>query len=151
MPPFTSQTTLGEVVAADPSLARQLERRGLDSCCGGGRTIADACASQDLEVDEVIADLAIDADQRSPVPATMTAGELVDHIEATHHRYLWPELPRLSALIGQVRWVYGARHAELYDVARCFDVLRADLEPHLVKEEWVLFPMVARLERELVP
>ena len=44
MPPFTSPTTLGEVVTADPSLARQLERRGLDSCCGGGRAIADTCA-----------------------------------------------------------------------------------------------------------
>ena len=41
--------------------------------------------------------------------------------------------------------VHGARHPELDDVARCYDSLRADLEPHLVKEERVLFPMIREL------
>ena len=46
MPPITSQRTLADVVTATPSLARQLERRGLDYCCGGRRTIAEACAAR---------------------------------------------------------------------------------------------------------
>ncbi|MGH9230934.1 MAG: DUF542 domain-containing protein [Acidimicrobiales bacterium] len=33
-------TTLAEVVTAHPRLARELERRGLDYCCGGNRTVA---------------------------------------------------------------------------------------------------------------
>ena len=35
--------TLAEAVDAFPELARELERRGLDYCCGGGRTIDEAC------------------------------------------------------------------------------------------------------------
>ena len=145
MPPITSQSTLGDLVTADPSLARQLERHGLDYCCGGSRTIAEACASQGLAVEAVIAELTTDADPPSPAWTTMAADDLVDHIEATHHRYLWQELPRLSALIDKVTSVHGARHPELDDVARCFETLRADLEPHLVKEERVLFPMIREL------
>ena len=85
MPTLTSQSTLGDVVTADPALARQLERHGLDYCCGGSRTIAEACATQRLDVDAVIAELTTGADRPSPAWTTMAADELVDHIEATHH------------------------------------------------------------------
>ena len=43
----------------------------------------------------------------------MTADVLVDHIEATHHRYLWDELPRVTALVDKIVAVHGARHPEL--------------------------------------
>ena len=145
MPTITSQSTLGDVVTADPALARQLERHGLDYCCGGSRTIAEACATPTPRRRR--GDRRAHDRRRPAVPAwtTMAAGELVDHIEATHHRYLWQELPRLSALIDKVTSVHGARHPELDDVARCFNALRADLEPHLAKEERVLFPMIREL------
>ena len=148
MPTITQRSTLGEIVTSDPSLARDLERRGLDYCCGGARTIAEACADQGLDVDAVLADLVdLGAEDGQPTPAwtSMAAGELIDHIESTHHRYLWRELPRLSALIEKVRSVHAARHPELHQVASCFAALRVDLEPHLVKEERVLFPMIREL------
>ena len=37
------------------------------------------------------------------------------------------------------------RHPELVDIAACFATVRADLEPHLTKEERVLFPMIREL------
>ena len=75
----------------------------------------------------------------------MDARQLVDHIEATHHRYLWQELPRLSALLDEVGSLHGG--PELDAVVCCFDALRAELVPHLLNEERVLFPLI----RELVP
>jgi len=82
-----------------------------------------------------------------PAPAwsSMDLIELVDHIEGTHHRYLWDELPRLTALTDKVLAVHGGRHPELADVAACLAAIRADLEPHLTKEERVLFPMIRAL------
>jgi regulator of cell morphogenesis and NO signaling len=76
----------------------------------------------------------------------MTATELVDHLEQTHHRYLWSELSRITALVDKIVSVHGGRHPELTDVATCYESVRADLEPHLIKEEQVLFPMVRQLE-----
>jgi regulator of cell morphogenesis and NO signaling len=75
----------------------------------------------------------------------MGAAELVDHLEATHHRYLHEELPRLSALVAKIVSVHGEHHPELSDIATCYEEIRADLEPHLMKEERVLFPMIREL------
>ena len=75
----------------------------------------------------------------------MSPDALVDHLEATHHAYLHAELPRLSALADKVAGVHGARHPGARRVQRTYEAIRADLEPHLAKEEQVLFPMIREL------
>lgn len=146
MSKLTAHSSLADIVTAQPSLARVLEARGLDYCCGGGATLVEACADQQLDVDTVLAELTHGAhDEPAPDWATMDVAELVDHLEATHHRYLWTELPRLSELTDKVVSVHGDRHPELHEIAACYATIRADLEPHLMKEERVLFPMVRQL------
>jgi regulator of cell morphogenesis and NO signaling len=75
----------------------------------------------------------------------MPPAELVNHLEATHHRYLKQELPRLGELAAKVSRVHGDRHPELVKTAAVLAEIRADLEPHLRKEEEVLFPMIRTL------
>lgn len=138
--------TLGELVNAHPELARELERRGLDYCCGGGQSLAASCDRLGLDPVEIAADLAVATRDEQPVDwPSMTAVELVDHIVATHHRYLWAELPRLSVLVDKIVSVHGGRHPELHEIASCHADIRTDLEPHMLKEERVLFPMIREL------
>lgn len=141
-----STTTLADLVTAHPELARELERRGLDYCCGGASTLADACARAGLDTPTVAAELAGAATEPStPAWSTMDAVELVDHLVETHHRYLWDALPRLTSLADKIVSVHGARHPELVEMAATVHELRDDLEPHLRREEAVLFPMVREL------
>ncbi len=56
-----------------------------------------------------------------------------------------PNCPRLSSLLAKVNDVHGARHPELAGITSTYEDLRADLEPHLLKEERVLFPMIRDL------
>ena len=146
MTELTQNLTLAEIVNTHPSLARQLERRNLDYCCGGAATLEEACATNGLDVTTVLDELS-DAATDEPTGTWPTMGlvQLVDHLEATHHAYLWSELPRLSALMDKVATVHGERHPELGDIRDCFATIRTDLEPHLTKEERVLFPMVREL------
>ncbi|MBV1892609.1 MAG: iron-sulfur cluster repair di-iron protein [Ilumatobacteraceae bacterium] len=140
------EDTLAEIVTASPSLARDLERFGLDYCCGGTATLEQSCRENDLDPDDVR--VALDAalvDEPAPPWSTMDLVELLDHIESTHHRYLHEELPRLSALTLKVVEVHGDRHPELAAIGSCFAEIRADIEPHLMKEERVLFPMMREL------
>ena len=142
-------TTLADAVDACPSLAREFERRGLDYCCNGQRTLAAACEEAGLDLDVVVAELE-DAVRPGATSdhadwTAMSADALVDHLEATHHRYLWTELPRVTVLLHKIIGVHGARHPELRDIAVCFAQIRADLEPHMLKEERVLFPMIREL------
>jgi regulator of cell morphogenesis and NO signaling len=138
--------TLGDLVRLHPELARELERRGLDYCCGGGESLADACDRAGLEAEQVAGVLSL-ALSPAPLPEWSTMGTvaLVDHLVATHHAYLWDELPRLSALVEKVKTVHGKRHPELAQIGAGYEAIRADLEPHLMKEERVLFPMVREL------
>lgn len=139
-------TTLGALVDAHPQLAGEFERLGLDYCCGGRQSFAQACADHGLDPTATSSELEVLVTGGAVGDwSTMGATELVVHLESTHHKYLWSEMPRLSALIAKIESVHGHRHPELGDVAACFAQVRADLEPHLLKEERVLFPMIRDL------
>ena len=137
--------TLGAIVTEHPDRARELERRGLDYCCGGDRSLEGACRDAGLDALEVTAALN-SQDAHGPAAwATMSPIELIDHLEATHHAYLHAELPRLGALAEKVTEAHGERHPELTEIGDTLVELRTDLEPHLAKEEHVLFPMIREL------
>jgi regulator of cell morphogenesis and NO signaling len=142
---ITPTTTLGDIVTQHPDLARELERRSLDYCCGGRKTLAEACQVLGLDPTETADELSKTTTEVAADWAGLGPAELVDHLESTHHAYLHDELPRLSALGRKVLEVHGGRHPELGDIVRTFEELRADLEPHLAKEEQVLYPMIREL------
>ena len=144
-PPIDASRSLGELVAERPARARVFESVGLDYCCRGKRSLVDAAEAAGLDVDAVVADLAAVIEPGDADVDALSPAELVDHIESTHHVYLHQELPALDALAAKVAGVHGGRHPELAEVARLVTELRADLEPHLVKEEQVLFPAIRRL------
>jgi len=139
-------TPLGVIVTDHPALAGDLERLGLDYCCGGRRRLGDACAELGLDVTAVVDDLSAGARHAPPQGwASMGPVQLVDHIEAAHHAYLHTELPRIEALAEKVEAVHGERHPELAFLRATFDELALELEPHLAREERILFPMIREL------
>jgi regulator of cell morphogenesis and NO signaling len=141
-----SGSTLADLVTKAPAAARVLERHHLDYCCGGGQSLRTACTAAGVDLDSVLAEI----EALGSVPpadwASLSPTELVDHLESTHHAYLHGELGRLSALAAKVLAVHGGRHPELARVAETYAALRADLEPHLAKEERVLFPLIRGLD-----
>jgi regulator of cell morphogenesis and NO signaling len=139
------ELVLGDLVNQLPGSARVFESYGLDYCCGGRRTLHQACEAQDVSVGDVLAALGEVGIEAVPDWVAMGPTQLVDHLESTHHRYLHSELPRLDALAEKVASVHGERHPELLDVLADVKDLRDDLEPHLAKEERVLFPMIREL------
>ena len=100
--------SLAEAVTRYPSLARELEVRGLDYCCGGAMSLDEASRKRGLDPHTVADELtqAID-DDRPATWATMGVVQLVDHVVDTHHRYLWDELPQVATLMDKVLTVHG--------------------------------------------
>lgn len=142
---ITTSMTLGDIVSQHPELARELEHRSLDYCCGGRRTLAEACQAKGLDADETLAELS-EVGTGEPAPwADLGPVELVDHLELLHHTYLKSEMPRLSELAAKVASVHGQRRPELIEVQQVYESLRDELDPHLMKEEQVLFPMIREL------
>jgi regulator of cell morphogenesis and NO signaling len=136
---------LGALVTANPGVARVLEQFGLDYCCGGQTRLTIACMEAGLDPDEVrnaLANVAIDDEVAW---ADLEPVELIDHVLAVHHAYLRDELPALDQLANKVASVHGERHPELIDLAATVAELRADLLPHMAREELALFPMIRQL------
>lgn len=57
------------------------------------------------------------------------------------------ELPVLSEFVAKILRVHGAGHPELARVHQLFCELKMELEPHLIKEEEILFPLIKELEQ----
>lgn len=142
--------TVREYALEIPAATRIFEKLGIDYCCGGGKSLADACAKAGIAVDEVLGSLKTDArsDEVFTVNEWQTASqaELIAHIVEKHHVFTREELERLEALLAKVCGVHGQNHPELFHIQTQFGKLRADLEPHMLKEESVLFPFIVRME-----
>ena len=134
--------TLGDIVAGNPATARALDRLGLDYCCHGQRSLESACAEAGLDPVAVLAELDAIGPGGDTSWARLEPPALADHIVESHHRYLKEELPLLDALAEKVLAVHGERHAELAGVRALVREIRADMEPHLLKEERILFPAI---------
>jgi len=146
--------TLGELVAERPARAPLFERLRLDYCCGGSQTLAEACRKRGLEIDTVRAMLealdaaSIELEGFEPTDwRRASIAELCAHIVEAHHNGLRESLPRIEALLSTVVRVHGSEHPELRELQRAFADIRGELEPHLAREESVLFPACIALER----
>ena len=148
---FNATTTVGELAIAMPGATRVFEKFGIDYCCCGQRTLVDACERVSLSVDEVVRTLEqekLTAQEnmkgRSWRDESLTS--LAAYIVDQHHFFTKQELTRLEKLLDKVYARHGANHPEMAEVQQLFSRLKQDLIPHMLKEEQVLFPYIARLE-----
>jgi regulator of cell morphogenesis and NO signaling len=139
-------TTVGELVADDWRTAAVFEQFGIDFCCGGRRTVTDACRSAGADVDALAQALATAAhDEAGDEASRWSVERLVDHIVQTHHAYVRGSAPRIASYLTRLVEVHGARHPELAGVASAFDALARELLQHMFKEERILFPYIREL------
>ena len=148
---FTIHTPINDFIAKDVRRTGIFEELEIDSCCGGHRTLAVACAEKGIDPEAILNQLLANMPENDSVAAVVkgmdgSLSEAVDHLLETHHKYLKEALPRLATLLDKVVNAHVTRHPELNTVQELFGELRADLEPHLMKEEQVLFPMIKQIE-----
>lgn len=81
--------------------------------------------------------------------ATESLARLTAHIVDTHHDYCKKELPRLAVLSQKVVNRHGGTLPDVATIQSKLTELSEDLTQHLAKEEIVLFPYIAKLERAM--
>ena len=142
------ERTVGDIVATDFRAASVFEQFGIDFCCGGRRSVAEACRA--AEVDPAVVERALDAlpaaqGSEEEDVASWRVDRLIDHILSTHHAYIRSALPTLSSYLAKLVEVHGQRHPELSRVASSVEHLGRELLQHMMKEERVLFPYIRTL------
>jgi regulator of cell morphogenesis and NO signaling len=141
--------TVRELAVTLPGATRVFEQFGIDYCCGGARTLGDACQTANLSFTTIAHSLA-QAEQTGAAKQPVWQGEsltaLAAYIVDGHHFFTKLELSRVSKLFAKVCAQHGANHPELFAAQELWQQLKRELIPHMLKEEQVLFPYIARLE-----
>lgn len=144
------ERSVGELTAERPERAAIFDRFGIDYCCGGRLTLAQACAHSGADLAVVVDALdtarAIECPVE-PASAALPVEELIRHILDSHHTYLRRELPRIASLAARCVVAHGKRHPQLLALSDEFGVFADDLELHMQKEERVLFPAILELAK----
>jgi len=142
------KTTIGDFVAHDFRTAAIFTKYGIDFCCKGQRTIDEVCAKENINEPNLLNDL-------NAVLATKNDSEidfnswpldlLIDYIEKTHHRFVEEKTPVILQFLDKLCSVHGSNHPELFEITELFKGSAEELEPHMKKEEMILFPFVKEM------
>jgi regulator of cell morphogenesis and NO signaling len=139
-------TTLAELAVIHPGAARVFFHHRLDFCCGGRRTLGDACRERGLDAAAILEEIGHSAPLQADGPRwdrePLTA--LVDHIVSTYHARLRRDLPDLIAMAWRVEQRHGDKPACPLGLTAHLERMHAEVLDHLQKEEQILFPMIAR-------
>lgn len=143
--------SVGSIVTQCPSSIPLFEGLKIDYCCGGNKTLQDACAAAGASLEKVLQSL-------DEIPGALDRGqnwdekglsELVGFLVEKHHAYTREQLALLEKLSEKVARVHGQNHPELLALRGVFRQIADELEPHMVKEEQVAFPYLLALEKSV--
>ena len=147
---FTSETNIKEIALSNPAARQILENAGLDYCCGGGKSLHEACLHADVSTEQILKRLVENRRDVGPDDANWASaplGDLTRHIRERHHGYVREAIVRVQPLLDKVAAKHGENHPEIAEIRRLFNEVGREMIMHMQKEEQILFPYIDALER----
>jgi regulator of cell morphogenesis and NO signaling len=147
---FSSETRVNEIALSNPGARHILEDAGIDYCCGGGKSLQDACLRANVAPEQILWQLRQNSERVEAGASQWTAAplaELTKHIRERHHQYVRDAIPRLLALLAKIREKHGSNHRELGAIEKLFGDVAREMLMHMQEEEQILFPFIDLLER----
>ncbi len=146
---ITSETLVREIAVEHPPSIPVLERFGIDYCCGGSHTLAEACSKGDIDLAPVLEEL---ERQQTNTNATDTQWkkaplkEITEYIVQRHHVFAREQIKLIGDLMKKVEGRHGADHPEVFEIGKVFAVVSSELTHHFFCEENILFPYIEKME-----
>lgn len=144
---MNQQTTIGNFVKENFNTSIVFSQLGIDFCCGGNITLEQACHNNQLNVEEVLAQLK-EVKIAEPIQsyAHMSAQSLIHQIVQVHHKYILSTAPAIQTYLKKLVARHGEIHPELLAIDQLFDEAIVHLTDHMQREEMILFPYVEAME-----
>lgn len=147
--------TVAQWAIDHPGALSVFTKYNIDYCCGGHRSLEEACVRVGLDPVMIAAEIrqaAPSAGGQVLRPETWGSALLADFIVQQHHAYVRHAIPELDALTERVCERHGHDTPALIPIREAFLALAEELSAHMEKEELILFPTIKRLEEaEAVP
>lgn len=136
---------LGQLATTIAGATAVFHQYKLDFCCGGKQILADALAKKQLDPQPVLQQLALLQQQKSDFTdwRTKPTKELIAYILERFHQRHRRQLPELARLARRVEHVHAGDSHCPTGLANHLDNMYQELESHMMKEEQILFPMLA--------
>jgi len=147
---INSETKVRDIALSNSAARHVLEDAGVDYCCGGGKSLHEACVHADIPTEQILQRLQDNSLDKSVDDAGWTTAPLSDltrHIRERHHRYVREAITRVQNLLAKVAAKHGENHPEIANIRRLFTEVGAEMIMHMQKEEQVLFPYFDALEQ----
>ncbi len=126
---------IGDLVAEHPEFGTVFEQLGIDYCCGGKRSLAEACRQKELTVEELLSKLESSPyatpNAKGEDPAKMSLADLASHIIETHHAYLRRVLPQLIPMVERVANKHGEHNPGLTKLPSIMAAFSTEIMSHL--------------------
>jgi regulator of cell morphogenesis and NO signaling len=138
---------IGQVVADDYHTAQVFNQFNIDFCCGGDKTIEEACSNEGIKTEDVVSALE-NIEENVNKEDRFDHWELdflADYITQNHHAFTRKKIPEISAYGETVAKVHGSSHEELYEILEEFLKLAEEMTSHMQEEEEQLFPYIKKL------
>lgn len=146
---ITSDLFVKEIVRLNFKTAPVFQANNIDFCCGGSKTISEACSEAGINTEQLIKELVILTAQKDPDSEyinNLSLRELSEYIVKRHHAYVHESIPVLKKNLEKICQVHGGHHHELFEINDLFSSSAGNLTMHMQKEELMLFPFIQRLE-----
>lgn len=147
---FNNETKVKDIALSNPAARQILEDAGLDYCCGGGKSLHEACLHADVPAEEILNRLRENSKDINPDEANWTVAPLSDltrHIRERHHQYVRDAILRVRTLLEKVKAKHGETHPEIADIQELFAKVGQEMIMHMQKEEQILFPYIETVEK----
>lgn len=141
------ENRIGEVVAENFRTAKIFEENGLDFCCGGKKTIIEACTEKGVDPDILLNQLnkIDDSGARSTHFNSWEIDFLIEYIIINHHSYVVNSIPTIEHHLQEVIAAHGMKFPHLTKIEELFTDLKEELLSHMAKEEKMLFPYIKKM------
>ena len=147
-----TQMTLDEWSTLHPELICLFVEKGLN--CGGNCSLDEACRKKGMDPNRFLesAEELLRAHTTGPVSFCPDSHlpQLIEYILKRFHKDHRRDFEKLESLFAEILSVGGEQHEDLSRLVALCQELMGDMEPHMAKEERVLFPLLLNLARENV-
>lgn len=134
--------SLSVIAIEVPGAAAILRKSNLDYCCGGKKSLKDACNEQRIDLDSITREIFAGKEAKRIPFENLSPKGITTFIVERYHQDLRQRLPELLQLAVKVEKV----HADSKDLPRGLgDLLKeltSEMFTHMDKEEQILFPLI---------
>jgi regulator of cell morphogenesis and NO signaling len=151
---------VGEIASENPVAINIFKKYGIDFCCGGDKTLKEACNLAGIDEDIIASELnkansakfngtAVSATNNTERFNEWSISFLIEYIIQNHHSFIRKHIPEITEYLEKINNVHGEHHPEIKTINELFAEAASTLIIHLDKEEKDLFISIKDIENDL--